>query len=179
MRHVTPSAQTLPEADVYEILSNPRRREVIRHLTDVARGRPVSLRELSTAIATHETGESPPPRAVRESVYNSLHQTHLPKLDELGVVRYDRDARTVDVRGNARIVDRYMEATTPYGFTWEEHYRALGIVGLVAVVAALAEVPLVAAVDPLLWASGFLVAFALSATYQLWALRWYLRRALE
>lgn len=77
---------SLPESVVYEILANPRRRATIRHLTTTASGRTVSLRDLATAIAAAETGQSPPPRASRESVYNSLHQTHLPKLDELGVV---------------------------------------------------------------------------------------------
>ena len=171
-------AEILPEAEIYEILANPRRRETLRHLTDVAGGRSVSLRELSSAIAAYETGESPPPRAARESVYNSLHQTHLPKLDELGVVRYDRDARAVDLCENARAVDRYMEVFTPYGLTWSEYYRTLGIAALVTVVASLASVPVVESIDPLLWASGFLVLFALSTVYQLWSVRWYLRQAL-
>jgi len=170
------NTRSLPEPIVYEILANPRRRGTIRHLTETAGGRVVSLRDLSVAIATEETGQSPPPSACRESVYNSLHQTHLPKLDELGVIEYDREARAVRVRNSAREVDRYLDGSTPYGLRWEEYYRGLGIVSLVAVVAALANVPGVGAVDPLLWASGFLLLFALSAVYQLWSLRWYLRQ---
>lgn len=169
-------SRSLPESVVYEILANPRRRETIQHLTDTAAGKAVSLRDLATAIAAEETGQSPPPRACRESVYNSLHQTHLPKLDELGIVEYDRTARAIRVRDSAREIDRYMELMTPYGHTWGEYYRTLGIVSLLAVVASLAGVPLLDAVDPLLWASSFLVAFALSAAYQLWSLRWYLRQ---
>lgn len=169
-------APALPEAVIHEILANPRRRETLRYLTDAAAGRTVSLRDLSASIATHETGRNPPPRAVRESVYNSLHQTHLPKLDELGIIDYDREARAVSLRPNARAVDRYMAVDTMYGFSWSEYYSTLGVVGLVAVVASLADVPLVSALDPLLLASGFLVAFALSLSYQLWSIRWYLRR---
>lgn len=111
-------------------------------------------------------------------MHNSLHQTHLPKLAELGIVGYDREARTVTVRDSAREVDRYMELLTPYGRTWAEYYRGLGIASLVSVVASLAGVPLVDAVDPLLWASGFLVVFVISTVYQLWSLRWYLRQLL-
>ena len=160
---------------VYEILANARRRGTIKHLTGAAAGRVVSLRDLSAAIATEETGQSPPPRSCRESVYNSLHQTHLPKLEELGVIEYDRGTRSVRILGSAREVDRYLELT-PYGSTWGEYYRSLGIGSLVAVVASLAEVPVVAAVDPLLWASGALGLFALSVVYQLWSIRWYLRQ---
>lgn len=169
-------ARSFPESVVYEILANPRRRGTIRHLTDTAGGRTVSLRDLATAIATEETGQSPPSRPCRESVYNSLHQTHLPKLDALGIVEYDRKARAVSVRNSAREIDRYMELLTPYGYTWGEYYRTLGIISLVSTVASLAGVPLLDSVDPLLWASGFLVLFAVSIAYQLWSLRWYLRR---
>ncbi len=168
--------RSFPESVVYDVLANPRRRGAIKHLTDTAAGRTVSLRDLAAAIAAEETGRSPPPRARRESVYNSLHQTHLPKLAELGIVEYDREARAVSVCDSAREIDRYMELLTPYGHTWGEYYRGLGIVSLLSVVASLAGVPPVDAVDPLLWASGFLFVFALSAVYQLWSLRWYLRQ---
>ncbi|MFA9518100.1 hypothetical protein ACERIT_12920 [Halopenitus sp. H-Gu1] len=168
--------RSLPESVVYEILANPRRRGTIKHLTETTSGRTVSLRDLATAIAAEETGESPPPRSCKESVYNSLQQTHLPKLDELGIVEYDRGARTVSIRDSAREIDRYMELMTPYGLTWGEYYRTIGIVSLVSVVASLAGIPLVDAVDPLLWASGFLVVFVGSTLYQLWSLRWYLRQ---
>ena len=80
----------LPESTIYEILSNGRRRETIQHLTERSSVETIGLHELSEAVATAESGVSPPPRALRESVYGSLHQTHLPKLEELGVVTYDR-----------------------------------------------------------------------------------------
>jgi hypothetical protein len=172
-------SETLPEGEIFEILANRRRRETIRHLSVDADGRARSLKRLSEEIATRETGQSPPPRAVRESVYNSLHQTHLPKLEELGVVTYDREAREVRLRERARDVNVYMEVITDYGVTWSEVYRTLGVVALTVVVAALAEIPWVGAVDPLLWATGFLILFVVATSYQLWSNRWYLVRLLR
>lgn len=168
----------LPEGEIYDVLANNRRRETLRYLTDSSDGS-ITLRELSVAIAAAETGQSPPPNGVRESVYNSLHQTHLPKLDELGVVTYDRDSRTVTLRERAREVDRYMAVLTRYGVTWSELYRTLGVVSLLIVVAALLEAPLVSAVDPLLWTSGFLALFAIVIASQLWSTRWYVLQALR
>ncbi|MFC4249265.1 hypothetical protein ACFOZ7_20425 [Natribaculum luteum] len=168
----------LPEGEIYDVLANSRRRETLRYLTDSSAGS-ITLRELSVAIAADETGQSPPPKRVRESVYNSLHQTHLPKLDELGVVTYNRDSRTVTLRERAREVDRYMEVLTRYGVTWSELYRSLGVVSLLVVVAALLEVPFVSAVDPLLWTSGFLALFAGVIASQLWSNRWYVLQALR
>lgn len=166
----------LAEGEIYEILANDRRRETLRHLT-AARDGTVSLRELAATIATAETGQSPPPRSARESVRSSLRQTHLPKLDAVGVLDYDRDAGLVTLRANARDVDRYMLAVTRYGLSWGEVYRSLGIGSLLVVLAALLEAPLVGSVDPLLWVSGSLAAFAAAVASQLWSNRWYVRRA--
>ncbi len=169
---------SLPEGEIYAILANGRRREALRRLTEAGDG-VVSLDELATAIAAGETGQSPPPRAARESVRGSLHQTHLPKLDELGVVGYDRDAGSVHLREGAREVDRYLTVFTPYGLSWGEVYRGLGIGSLLVVLAALLEAPVVGAVDPLLWVSASLAAFAGAVASQLWSNRWYVLRALR
>lgn len=153
----------LPEAEVYELLSNPRRRELLRQLPA---DEWVSLREVSERIAAAETGTLDVPRAVRETVYVSLYQTHVPRLCELGVMEFDREERRV------RLIDRrgvglYMDRVTRHGVTWGEVFRWTGTIGLTAVVASLAEVPVVNAVDPLLWASGALAAIATASVAQL------------
>lgn len=163
----------LPESEIYEILANRRRRATIRQLTDGAHPTAVGLHELSAAVAAAEAGTSPPPRALRESVYSSLHQTHLPKLEKLGVVRYDRETAAVSLQSRARDLNVYMSVTTPYGITWDEYYRGLAAMALTLVVSALAGVPVVSVVDPLLWASGSLLVLAVSISVQLWAARWY------
>jgi len=165
---------TIPEAEIYDVLANDRRRAALRALTVSAGDGSITLADLADAVAERETGESPPPTAARESVYNSLHQTHLPKLEALDVVRYDRDARTVYLQDRARDVGRYMEVVTALGVSWSEVYRTLGVVALATVTASLAAVSPVDAVDPLLWASGFLVAFAVAIACQLWSNRWSL-----
>lgn len=171
---MTFASPALHETDIHQLLSNPRRRATLEYLWQSPG--PVTLRELSEVIGAVEAGESPPPRVVRERVYISLHQTHLPRLHDLGVVEYDSDRKTVTVLDPVRDVARYMDLTTRFGFTWVEYYRTLAIVALCLVVAALAEVPVVGLVDPLLWSSGFLLVFAASTTYQLWRSRHGIRR---
>ena len=162
--------EPLAEREIYEVLSNERRREALRDLT--AAGGSIELTELATTVAERETGESPPPRSARESVYNALHQTHLPKLEELRIVDYDRESRTVRLRRPARQVDLYMEVVTRYGLAWSEIYRALGIAALSAVLGSLLELPGISLVDPLLVTSLSLAAFAVASTYHLWTNRW-------
>ena len=167
----------LTECQIHQILSNDRRRAVLDHLGST-RG-PVGVRALSEAVAAAECSEQPVPARVRSSVYTALHQTHLPKLHDLGVIHYDRDRSEVWLLGRSRAVDCYATAVTRFGVSWAGYYRALGVFGLTLVVAAVADVPLVSLVDPLLWASGVLVVFALSTASQLWADRWRLVRALR
>jgi len=166
----------IPETEIHDLLRNERRRQVIKYLQDgVVK---TTLRDLAEAIAEHETGESPPPKNIRNSVYNSLHQTHLPKLDQCGIVEYESDRKLIRLTGEARSVNMYMEVVTPYGITWSEYYSMLGTFSLLIVLAALIEVPIISMVDPVLWVSGFLAAFGVSLGCQVWTNRWMYLNAL-
>jgi len=168
---------TLSEADVHSVLSSPRRRETLRHLVTVTDA--VTVRELADAIAAAESGYDPAPRRVREAVYVSLHQTHLPVLDELGIVTYDRDGHRVEPRECLRELGKYMDVNSPVGVSWAELYRGLGLAGLCGVVAADASVPVVSAVPSVLWASVALIVLATASAWHLWTYRWALVRGLR
>ncbi|WP_445972122.1 DUF7344 domain-containing protein [Halorubrum miltondacostae] len=159
----------LPEVEVYQVLSNSRRREALTELW--GQTEPMSLRELSETIAAAEAGYHPAPRPLRKSVTNTLHQTHLPKMHELGLVEYDSDRKVVSACPEARQVRRYMDVTTGLGVTWGEYYRALGILGLFFTVTAHALPPEIGGISPLVPATLFLCLFALSTIYQLFAAR--------
>jgi hypothetical protein len=160
----------LTEADIHDLLRNDRRRNVIEHLRSRADG--VTLRDISETIAELETGESPPPRNVRDSVYNSLHQTHLPKLHRTGVVVYDDDRKTVELDERVDRVSVYMEVLGPYGVSWAQYYRALALVALTLVVALASDLPVATSFDVRLVASAFLLLISVSTAYQLWSKRW-------
>jgi hypothetical protein len=162
--------------EVHDILRNDRRRRTLQYLKQ--RVEPVTLRDLSERIAEWEANESPAPRGVRQSVYNSLHQTHLPKLDEIGVIEYDTDRKMVELQERARDVDIYMDLVTRFGVTWGTYYRTLGVVSLFAVIVADTNIGMLAQVDSLVFATVFLAVFGVSAAYQLWSRRCFYLRAL-
>lgn len=166
----------VPETDVHELLRNQRRRNVIKRMKRSVGS--TTLRELAVDIAELETSESPPPKGVRDSVYNSLHQTHLPKLDQHGVIEYDRDRKTITLTEEARALEAYMDVVTAYGITWSEFYRLLGTLALVIVLLAIVEAPVIGAAEPLVWTTAFLAVFALVSAYQLWTHRWVYLNAL-
>ncbi|MFC4246600.1 hypothetical protein ACFOZ7_06270 [Natribaculum luteum] len=83
-------------SDVYDALSNERRRRVLSALSEETT--PVDVAELAHTVATAETADRPrgtPDEHVTQ-VHTSLHHVHLPKLTDLGLVEYDPDAETVD-----------------------------------------------------------------------------------
>lgn len=101
----------IPETEIHDLLRNERRRRTLKNLQRTVGT--TTLRDLAERIAEEETGESPPPKNIRNSVYNSLHQTHLPKLHRRGIVEYESDRKTVRLTEEARSVDVYMEVVTP------------------------------------------------------------------
>lgn len=85
-----------PEMDVdqyYNMLSNPRRRHVIRYMDDFKAERPFELGFMSRAIAALENGKmvDEVTSAERKNVYVGLYQVHLNQLDDAEVIDYDQD----------------------------------------------------------------------------------------
>ncbi|MFC6962881.1 DUF7344 domain-containing protein [Halocatena marina] len=154
----------LTKYEIHDVLRNKRRTWVLEQLQQSQK--PISLRELSEQVAALETGETPPPRNIRESVYNSLHQTHLPKLDDLGIVEYQTDRKVVTQADGFRQVTLYMEVVSADDVTWATYYLTIGVVALVVTTLSSVELPVFAELSVTLWAMLFFVLFVLSALYQ-------------
>lgn len=75
--------------DRLELLSDPHRRCVLEQLERTAD--PIDVDELAKRVAARVDGGRRETRLV-------LHHNHLPKLDDYGVVDYDRTAGTVSSR---------------------------------------------------------------------------------
>ena len=120
----------LDAGDIHEILRNDRRREVLNVLK--SNGGVSTLRELSEYIAALESDENPPPRNVRQSVYVSLHQTHLPKLDKLDIVAYDTGAKTVELQVKAGEVQEFMDDPRVGQVHFLLLYLGIGLLGTLA-----------------------------------------------
>ncbi|MFP4174353.1 MAG: hypothetical protein ACLFSW_01050 [Halobacteriales archaeon] len=154
----------LDETVVYEILSSERRRHAIDYLRANENG--VEVTDIAEYIAEKETGESPPPKDSRKTVYVSLHQTHLPKMDDLDIVNYDTDTKEVTLSDSFRDVAVYMEVVPGTEISWSEYYLAVGLVGLATVFAHIAGAPVISDIGIEYWAVFYLIVVSLSALYQ-------------
>lgn len=135
--------------DIFMTLSNRRRRHVLHYLRHI--GGTVTIRDLSEQLAAWEngttTGEVVP--SERKRLYTALHQTHLPKMDALGIVSYDRNRGTVKITDSVGEFDAYLAAMSAEGLAWGSVYLAAStVLGLLAAGGA-------AGVTPLAWLGGY------------------------
>jgi hypothetical protein len=160
---------TFTDADLCHVLSCPRRRLALEYLWDA--DDVVTLASLAEVVAAVEAGETPAPRPLRESVYTSLRQTHLPTLERHGLVAVDGETKQLAATPAAKGAIRRIRDAGLLDVPWSELYRGVGILGLFGVVTALAAVPGLPSVDPLVPAVGALAAYAVASAYHTWTLR--------
>lgn len=87
---------------------------------------PVKLTDLAEQVAAWENETEPDQitEQERKRVYVSLYQTHIPRLDEVGVVEYDKDSGEIELASDASHIDEYLgspEDTVP----WQQVYLLL------------------------------------------------------
>lgn len=101
----------LDEAALFEILSSTRRRESIRALRDT--DCPVRVGELADEVEQREAEVRPDsdlPGNLRNSIYNTLVQNHLPRMDGVGIIRFDPAVKEIREGPNFQIARDVLEA---------------------------------------------------------------------
>jgi len=124
---------SLDEHRLYDVLSNERRRVCVRRLRECESDVPVQrlADELAAEVAD---GGANADGGFRRSVYISLVQTHLPKLDRYGVVEYDDERKVVRPGENLAAVDAQLSKERRARFL--RSLSAVAVLGSIAAVAA-------------------------------------------
>ncbi len=139
----------LSDGEIYDILSNRRRRFVIHALkrTDG----PVDISDISAHVAAWELKKDPDEVCYddRRSVYTTLRRTHLPKLEQKGVVTVDTDENAVRATSTLQDLDIYVEALGRNEIPWSLYYVGLAGVAVVLLLAVVVDALMFAALDPL------------------------------
>ncbi|WP_255171674.1 DUF7344 domain-containing protein [Natrononativus amylolyticus] len=156
-------SERLSKDVIFELLKNRRRREVLQYLLEAEET--VTLGELAEQIAAWEndTDVNALNSDQRKRVYVALYQTHLPKMDDAGIVEYDQDRGLITLADNADLLMMYLDTDTHRQDRWDRWYAALSVVGALVVGAALLGVPPLASV-PLGAVSAVVVAAFLAVS---------------
>jgi hypothetical protein len=127
---------------VFQTLGNRRRRYALHYLR--LQDRPVPIRELSEQLSAWEVGkecDAVTPKE-RKRLYTALHQTHLPKMDQLEIVNYDRNRGIVSLTDHIGQFDIYLDIVPHNDLPWSQFYLALGaVLTTIVTVAALGIAP--------------------------------------
>lgn len=95
------SDDTLSADEIFELLKNNRRREILYYLEEADGS--AAIKELARNIAARE--HDVPASAVTDKqykrVYVALVQTHVPKLENAGVIEFDEDEQTMTLKNRA------------------------------------------------------------------------------
>lgn len=138
----------LSEDEIFEVLSNRRRRFVIHALKRTAE--PIEVSELSTHVTAWEVGVDPDEVTYedRRNVYSTLQRTHLPKLAEKNVVTLDEEANLVRATPALENLDIYVEVLGSKEIPWSLYYVGLAGVSVSLLLAVATGTPGFAALAP-------------------------------
>lgn len=115
----------LPLDQVFEILKNSRRRQTLHYLFE--NGGTASLSDLAEHIAAIENDIEV--RAItssqRKRVYVGLYQCHLPKMDGMDIIDFEKNRGTVEIGPNAERLKPYIEQSEE--LAWDRLYAGVTV----------------------------------------------------
>jgi len=99
----------LSKDEAFELLNNPRRRYVL-YLLDDAPEDGLEIGELASLVAAWEqdTPVADLTQQQRKRVYVSLYQTHVVRMEDLGVVEFDRDSGVVRLTERSERIRQFL-----------------------------------------------------------------------
>lgn len=97
--------------DAFHVLQNTRRRAVLRYLLDCPDCEQFRMRDLAEEVAAweHDTTVRQLSSDQRQRVYIALYQSHLPTLDDTGIIRYNQSRGIVEPTELLAVFGPYLE----------------------------------------------------------------------
>jgi hypothetical protein len=122
---------TSEKGEIFELLSNHRRRHTIRFCKE---NETATLSELAEYIAAVEQDKSVNEITSdeRKRVYTSLQQTHLNRLEEAGMIHYDGDR--IELTERAQQLEVYLDIVPSGSVPWSVYYLGLSVLAGAVVV---------------------------------------------
>ncbi|WP_205427170.1 hypothetical protein [Halorussus sp. MSC15.2] len=153
---------------VFDVLKNRRRRYALHYLRRADDS--VQLSELAEQVAAWENDITVDAisAAERKRVYTALYQSHLPKLDDAGIVEYNQNRGIVELSDAAEQLDVYLDLESRPDIPWCNWYLGLAVGGLGLLTGAWLGLPPLGAVPDVVLATVIVAAFgsiAVAHTY--------------
>lgn len=163
----------LSKDEIFHLLQTPRRRYVLHYLKE--NDGSVEMRNLAEQVAAweNETTLQALTSDQRQRVYIALYQSHLPKLDKEGIIKYDQNRGSVERTHLANQLDRYLDVSNTdsndfrdednTAIRWEVYYLGASVLSTFLLVGSELGVPLLATL-PAIAIGGSIVAIFVLVT---------------
>ncbi|MFB6112800.1 MAG: hypothetical protein ABEJ58_01700 [Halodesulfurarchaeum sp.] len=153
----------LSKDDLYEVLSNRRRRYTVHALQ--GNDGPMEIGTIAEKVAAWENGIERNRLSYdeRKRVYTALQQTHLPKMEEKGVVEYEKNRGIVKPTSALEDVDVYMEIIQGREIPWSQYYVGLSVVSTALLGAVALNAWPFTLLPDMAWAVFIVVTFLVSS----------------
>lgn len=148
---------------IFEILSNSRRRKMLLYLDDS--GGTAKLSTLAREIAKVEEGNTPDEEQYKR-VYISLYQSHVPKLQEYGIVSYNPESKELALTDRVAPVLAIFQKQ-PNQKQWLRYYVVVALIGILFILTFLAINPSDQFVFHLVALIPIVILFALAVLHYL------------
>ena len=152
------------EDELFEVLANQRRRFAV-HLLKKEEDETIAIGDMAEQIAAWENGIDTTEITgnERKRVYTALQQSHLPKMDDAGVVVFNKDRGLVEPTPALTNVDLYMDVVEGKEIPWSTYYLGLSGVAVALTGAVALDVWPFVLLSDMAWIVAIVVAFAFSA----------------
>jgi hypothetical protein len=106
-----PTTDGISKDDAFHVLQNARRRAVLRYLVEHDDTERFVMRDVAEEVAAweHDTTVQQLASDERQRVYIALYQSHLPKLDEHGLIDYNQSRGVVEPKPLVAAVEPYLD----------------------------------------------------------------------
>lgn len=160
--------EMLSRGEIFEVLRNQRRRYVLHYLKQD--GRPVELGDLAQQIAAweYETTLQGVTPEQRKRVYTTLQQTHLPKMDQAGILTFNSDQGMIGPTERTQEISVYLEIVPGREFAWRELYLSLGAISCALVAGLWLDIPVFTVLSDLTWAGIIAAVFTVTAALHIY-----------
>jgi len=163
--------------EVFDLLSNHRRRYAI-HFCKQQEG-PVTLSDLAEQVAAWELDKTIEELEwnERKRVYTSLQQTHLPTLEDAGMIVYEDGE--VELTDRAKELDVYLDVVPGGSIPWGIYYLGLSAIAFGVLGGVWLEILPTETIPTVGWAALVVLSFAVSAVVHVYQNRRYRLGELE
>ncbi len=126
--------------ELYDVLANRRRRYVIHYLQYHEGAVDLGILAEQVAAWQYDVDTEQLTSTQRKNVYTALQQRHLPKMDEAGVVSFDRRTGNVSSTDALSEIEIYTEVVPSGDFPWSRYYLGMSAVIISLLTAAWVDV---------------------------------------